>query len=106
MDFIELGGQKRPIKFGLNTLRVFSKEFGISLNDLGNIGSMTFDLMLELVFAGLKEGAKKEGQQVQYTIEHLCDWVDEKGKLDEALGIFADQFGGESEGNQEAPATG
>jgi len=107
IDFIELGGEKRPVKFGLNTLRIFTKQHKISLNSLGNLGEMTFDILMELMFAGYKEGVKSEGQQLQLSIDEFCTLLDENGKFDEMLTIFADQFGGgEDEGNQEAPETG
>ena len=107
IDYIQLGGENRPVKFGLNTLRLFTKQFNISLNKLGNLGEMTFDTLMELMFAGYKEGLKHEGQQLQITIDDFCELLDEDGKLDEMLNIFADQFGGgDGEGNQEAPAMG
>jgi len=131
IDYIELGGTRRPVKFGLNTLRIFTKQFKISLEKLGNLGEMTFDVLLELLFAGHKGGCVHEGLKLELTIDQFCDALDEKykveeevitevdgkevknkvtvtkTKLDEMLNIFADQFGGgESEGNQEAPLEG
>ena len=108
IDYIELKKTKRPVKFGLNTLRIFSKQYEITLTELGNLGDMTFDALLNLMYLGLSEGAKADGQQFLASVDDVCDWLDESGKLDEMLTIFADQFGGggEDEGNQEAPAKG
>jgi len=105
IDQIKLGEVDYPVKFGMNTLRIFTKQFNISLNKLGNIGDMNYDILLELMFAGIKEGLKAEGRQLTITIEDFCEALDERGKFDEILEIFVEQFsGGEPEGNQKVPA--
>jgi len=113
IDKIELNGVEYPVKFGLNTLRVFTKQFNISLTKLGNLGDMSFDVLLELMFAGIKEGLRAENKPLEITIDDFCDMfdgqamLDEKGKFFELLAIFTEQFGGEEEsGNQEAPLKG
>ena len=113
IDTITLNGVDYPVKFGLNTLRNFTKQFNISLTKLGNLGDMSLDVLLELMFAGLKDGARTEGQKLDLTIETFCDMfdgadmLDEKGKFFELLAIFSEQFGGgEESGNQEAPEAG
>lgn len=103
IDFIELQGKQYPVKFGMNTLRIFTKQFHISLNKLGNIGEMDFDVLLELMFAGIKEGLRSENQPLELTIDSFCDSLNEKGKFEDLMEIFADQFGGgEKEGNLKA----
>jgi hypothetical protein len=103
IDYIELGGKKRPVHFGNNALRVFSIEKNVPLSELGNIAQMNYDVLMSLLFAGVRDGHRKEKVDFKEGIEEFCDWLDEGKKLEEMMNLYVRQYAGENEGNQESP---
>tara|TARA_R100000654_G_scaffold39612_2_gene65451 strand:- start:2439 stop:2786 length:348 start_codon:yes stop_codon:yes gene_type:complete len=93
-EIVILNGQDYPVRFGMNSLRVFCHATGRSLQDLEKIG---FDLSLndacELIKAGLSDGARKAGKDFQMTTEDIADLLDEDFEaLQRVLDVFATQF--------------
>jgi hypothetical protein len=72
----------------------FTDATGYKLADLDKIGeSLTLSEALELVRAGLKQGARVEKQPFNYELEEIADWLDESpGALEEVLAVFTDSF--------------
>ena len=55
--------------------------------------SLTLSQAIELIRAGLKQGARVEGEKFNATPEEVADWLDESpGALEEVLAIFTESF--------------
>ena len=91
---VNIGSEVRPVKFGFAALMQFTDATGYKLSDLDKIGeSLTLSEDLELVRAGLKQGARLEKQPFNYELEEIADWLDDSpGALEEILAIFTDSF--------------
>jgi len=102
MDFIQIGGKERPVKYGWNAIREFTKNG----NDLGTLYSYSEDgkslevniqsigILLDLIYVGLKNGARIEKTRIDFTIEDVGDWMDDEGieKMNEFVTLFVDQI--------------
>lgn len=90
--YIDFAGSNRPVYFGFNALFLLEKEAGIKLNDA--IGDVSFDLAAQMLIIGLKEGARKEKQEFDLSIEEVRDGMDEYGidRLDEIIEVLMEFF--------------
>tara|TARA_R110000824_G_scaffold5803_1_gene26713 strand:- start:5745 stop:6083 length:339 start_codon:yes stop_codon:yes gene_type:complete len=95
-EYIEINGKKMPIKFGFNALRYFSRETGITINQMENLGdAMTFDIALVLIIAGLREGARAAKEDFSYTIDELGDDLDiDMTIIERCMTLFTEQLSG------------
>jgi len=108
IDYIHIGGTRRPVKFGMNALRLFCKATGLKIGDLAKLGDdMSLDDAIQLAYYGLYDGARKEGQKFTDSIEDVADWLDEPGKFEEVFDIYVSQFVNENptKPETETPAT-
>lgn len=98
-EYLKINDVKRPIKFGFNALRHFSKHTGIGINELEKIGqNMTFDVALTLIWCGFMDGARVTKEEFNYTIEDLADDLDKDlTVLERAMEIFANQMSNSTE---------
>tara|TARA_R110001599_G_scaffold281819_2_gene483641 strand:+ start:449 stop:787 length:339 start_codon:yes stop_codon:yes gene_type:complete len=96
VEYIEINDKKMPIKFGFNALRHFSRETGITINQMENLGNeMTFDIALVLIIAGLKEGARAVKEDFNYTIDELGDDLDmDITIIERCMALFTEQLSG------------
>lgn len=94
---IQIGGQTRPVKFGMNTMALFGDMTGYRLAQMQSLGSdLTMKDVIILMWCGLKEGARKQGDQFSATIEDVGDWIDDDpGSIAGMMNIYA---------NSQAPA--
>ena len=69
MTTILIGDKKRPFKFGILAASVFCKETGKSINDLNDISEADIDAIINVLFAGLFQGAKERPDIHQGIIE-------------------------------------
>ena len=91
MNFVKLGGKKRPIHYGYNALRVFCNTTGRSLETLGT--EMTLDDTINLIYSGLEDGARIQKEQFECDIVTLCDWLDaDPLAMGEALKYWAESL--------------
>ena len=83
--------EKRPLKFGMNALRKFASNGNL---DLGMFeGEMNFNDVLKLIHIGLEEGARKEQKEFKFTIDDVCDWLDDDvDKIEECITILTSQM--------------
>ena len=80
IDYIELD-ESRPIKFGMNALRLWTKDMGITLNGINTfIRDPDMDGIIKLLHYGLRDGARCEGKEYTLTLEQTCDLADEDRK--------------------------
>lgn len=94
VNTVKIGGEERPVKFGFAALMQFTDATGYTLSDLDTIGdSLKLSEALELVKAGLKQGARVEGQSFNASLEDIADWLDDNPEaLEEVLNLFTASF--------------
>lgn len=107
IDYIHIGGENRPVKFGMNALRLFCKATGMKIADLAKLGDdMSLDDAIQLAFCGLRDGARKEGVKFTCTVDDVADWMDQTGKFEEIFDLYVSQFVNENPTQpEEAPAS-
>jgi len=94
---IEIGGKVRPVRFGLRAFQIISKEFVKSKeNPTGtDFSEFAFDNIDLIAYAGLKQGAMKENQEVDFSREDVEDWLDSDFTLTTPiLKLFIEAFVG------------
>ena len=91
---VNIGGEERPVKFGFAALMQFTDATGYTLAQLDSIGdSLTLSQAIELIKAGLKQGARVEGEKFNATSEEIADWLDETPEaLEQVLAVFTESF--------------
>lgn len=92
---VELGGKKRKISFGLDVLGWVQIETGIDLanpNHLLSGMSLFYVLITPLIFFGNKRELKKEGKDVDFTINDVDEWIKEKGVTSEDIMLVWNAF--------------
>jgi hypothetical protein len=100
--FVELGGEKYPIKFGFNALRKYSMKTGTTLAQLNNIGNdMGLNDALVLILCGIEDGHRSAKQKCDLTIDALADKMDgDMEGIARCLEVLAKQMGGKTEKKQ------
>ena len=95
-EYVEINGVKRPVKFGFNALRKFSKLTGTSIQDMEGLGvNMTFDTAIHLIYCGLMDGCRASKEVFDYTIDDLGDDLDgDMSAIERCMTLFAEQMGG------------
>lgn len=74
---IHIGGEERPVSFGMAAMALFSQMTNISLQDMFAIAqNMRLDHILTLAFCGLKDGARKAKAPFPHTPEEVADWFE------------------------------
>jgi len=93
---VTINGAYYPVKFGFSALISFTDAAGLALEDLENLGDgMTLGTALTLVWAGLKDGARKEKQPFDLTVEDVADLIDDDQEaINNVLELFAKSFTG------------
>jgi len=98
MDFITIGGEERPFRCSFNVIKKYGKEKANStkLADIGEaISNVDMEHIPWLAFECLKDGAKKQGEKVNFSLSDVLDWFDDSGmelievvllKIGEAIG--------------------
>ena len=100
--FVELGGEKYPIKFGFNALRKYSMKTGTTLAQLNNIGNdMGLNDALILILCGIEDGHRAAKQECNLTIDELADTMDgDMEGISRCMEVLSKQMGGKSEKKQ------
>ena len=91
---VKIGGEDRPVKFGFSALMNFCDIAGYKLNDLGRLGEdTTLGDAVNLIWCGLKDGARAEKKEFTLTSEDVADFLDDDiGALNDVLAVFAESF--------------
>ena len=78
---IDFGGEKRPVKYGMNALAIINqtaRELSIELSEIKESGeNVDFGLVRGIVYAGLLEGARAEKKEFTLTPEDVGDFLDD-----------------------------
>lgn len=93
--YINVGGERRPIKFGTNATALLCKEHNISLKEIGGFlseGDMTIEKYRDLLWASLTAGAQSIGQDFPFTKYQVGDWIDDMSEVDNTA--FLDEMTG------------
>jgi len=90
MHYINIGGNERPIHFGVNAMALYSEMENISMDEMmAKIDKMRLDQMVKLIYAALKEAARKEKDDIEFTVSDVGDWLDDDfSKLTECINIM------------------
>lgn len=93
-EIIIINGNDYPVRFGMNSLRMFCKDTGRSLADLDSLGDgMSLDDACSLILNGIKDGSRVSGQECSLTIDEVADLLDEDfDAMNRVLNVFTEQF--------------
>jgi hypothetical protein len=97
--FVELGGEKYPIKFGFNALRKYSTKTGTTLAQLNTIGeNMSLNDALILIHCGIEDGYRAAKQECKLTVDELADKMDgDMEGISRCMEVLTDMMGGKTE---------
>ena len=101
--FVELGGEKYPIKFGFNALRKYSVKTGTTLNELNNLGAdMNLNDALILIHCGIEDGYRAAKQKCELSIDELADQMDgDMDGISRCMEVLTNMMGGSNEKKQQ-----
>jgi len=83
--YLNVGGERRPIKFGTNSTALLCKEHGISLKEIGEFlteDGITIEKYRDLLWASLTAGAQSLGKDFPFTKYQVGDWIDDMSEED------------------------
>tara|TARA_R100000664_G_scaffold16331_1_gene25096 strand:- start:14809 stop:15153 length:345 start_codon:yes stop_codon:yes gene_type:complete len=92
---IAIGKEVRPIHYGFAALGEWCDMTGTSLEDLGSIGkNLGLTAAIQLIYCGLKHGARRNKEDFNYTHYDVGDWIDDEGMevFNECMEIFSDSL--------------
>jgi len=97
--FVEIGGEKYPIKFGFNALRKYSMKTGTTLAQLNQIGdNMGLNDALVLIHCGIEDGYRAAKQKCELSIDDLADAMDgDMEAIARCMEVLAQMMGGDNE---------
>ena len=75
MNKVNIGGQKRPIRFSYLALKEICNACKLKLNQIDQLGT-EIDHIGIITYYGLKYGAKKNGEQFKFKVSDVEDWLD------------------------------
>ena len=75
MEKVEIGGQKRPIRFSYLALKDICNESRLKLNQIDQLGTEVNHIGI-IAYYGLKYGAKKNGEEFKYKVRDVEEWLD------------------------------
>ena len=91
---ISVNGVEHPVKYGFNALRIFCEVSDLELQDLAKIESnMTMTHAVNLVWAGLKDGARVEKIEFTMTPDDVADFIDDDASvIEQCIAFFVKSF--------------
>ena len=93
MKYIETGRGKLPVNYGMFALSQYSDERDLSMDEVFSLDMTKMTLMdvMTFVFIGLKDGARKAGEECKFSsVEDLLDFADtEPDILGKVMDVFA-----------------
>lgn len=82
MKTIDIGGQPRPVKYGINALSEFNEATRTTLQWIFEIAQnpllMNFNQIRWMVYVGLKNGCKEQQREIDFTVEQVGTWLDKE----------------------------
>jgi len=92
---IAIGGEVRPLHYGFSALAEWCDLTGSGLNDLSKLGeNLSLSHAIQLIYCGLKHGARRNKAEFNYNIEDVGDWIDDEGMevFTEAMEVFSESM--------------
>lgn len=105
MEKINIGGQSRPIRFGFAAIMSIEKATGQSVGKfLKNLEDFSITSTVQIVHAGLQDGARKAKMPFDVSLEEVADWIDEDlTVIEKCMTVFQESMVQSSEqGNAKA----
>ena len=95
--FIELGGVKRPVRFGFEGLLAYEQKTGrkalADFAQLSEADTVSVTLMVDLVWCGLHAGYRKEGIPQDFDEYDIAAWLGESpDAFEQVAKVFAESF--------------
>ena len=86
--------EMRHVHYGFATLSEWCDLCGLTMNDLTKIGeNMPISTAINMVFCGLKHGARKSKNEFKITFDDVADWLDnDQQAMTDAMQIFSDSM--------------
>jgi hypothetical protein len=72
------------LKWGTWAMREFTKQNNIGIDEYFKVLSTaqtSLDIIVQLVFIGYKSACVSNKQEVAYSIDDVCEWIDEVGSI-------------------------
>lgn len=93
MEFIEVSGEKHPVRWPIGPLRAFLAKCGFStkLSELAEMQNMDMEQLTEFAYVGLKFGAKAADTSNPYTLDELGETI-EMHEAAAVMEVFSRQF--------------
>ena len=104
---IEIGGHKRPVRFGWAGLLEYEQQTGRkALADFaslsGGIENVSITVLVDFVYYGLTSGHKKAGVNVDFEKDDVADWIgQDQSVMEKVMEAFTKAFEQGKEGNAE-----
>lgn len=91
---IAIGGQMRPVHYGFATLSEWCDLCGLTMADLSKIGeNMPLSTAINMVYCGLKHGARRSKSEFKITFDDVADWLDtDQQSMTDAMEIFSESM--------------
>lgn len=88
-NFVNIGGQLRPVVFDHWCFYLWSKNTNKPLESLIYAGSLNFWELMELIRSGLYNGTIVDGKPTEISSQQVCNWLSERPEAQgEILAIF------------------
>ena len=92
---LAIGGELRPLHYGFASLAEWCDLTGSGLNDLSKLGNnLSLNAAIQLIYCGLKHGARRSKEDFKYSVEDVADWIDDEGMdiFNEAMEVFSESM--------------
>jgi hypothetical protein len=88
-----IGGKERQFLFCLNSIKEFSRLENLTFAETFlSLDKLNLDQLINLFYACFKYGAKKDGQEVDFTADDVGDWLNEDmDKITECMKLIGEQ---------------
>ena len=76
---LNIGGKNRTLHFSMNFWAAFEQASGFSISEIDKVfgGGLSLSSMRALVYSGLLAYDQENGNQVDYTIYSVGDWMED-----------------------------
>jgi hypothetical protein len=86
---LKLNNKTIQLKWGTWAMREFCVAKGISIDKYFEVlgsSQLDLDMIIKLVYIGYKSACVTNKQEIEYTEDEVCDWIDEVGSIFNAQG--------------------
>ena len=81
---LKLNNKTIQLKWGTWAMREFCVAKGISIDKYFEVlgaSQLDLDMIIKLVYIGYKSACVSNKQEIEYTEDEVCDWIDEIGSI-------------------------